>query len=553
MRRATSLSPSDEPRRRRVGELPLSANSNFTSGQDVSAPRKTRLRSKVEELAGADLRSLAVFRMAVASVALVDLAVRLGNLRAHYSDDGVLPREQLLRVPSLTEWRWSVLFASGIEPFLVLVFGIGLLAALAMLVGHRTRLATCVVWIVVLSLHARNPYLNTGGDNLLRLMLMWSIFLPLGARWSVDRRGGGSRGRSPLHVSLGTIGLFVQIALMYLMTAYLKSGAAWHDQATAIHYALGLGHYTRPFGEWLWQFSGLLQMLTRITIWLEWLAPILLFSPVFTGPVRTLAAASIAGLHLGIWLTLDIGIFPWIASLSMLVFLPSWFWDVVCRIPRPTRRVVAARSAWQRLSDALPSRRRMSAGKAEAFPGADARPGDTGISMRRAVINLAAGALLVYVLLLNLRTVSDYELPERLEPVEHLLYLRQNWAMFAPEPSRAAVWYTMPGTLENGDRVDVLPAIVNGDMSRFRAWTLEPDYLAFENKQWRQYLGSLRASTTTARRSELAAFACREWNAAHDGEWRLSSVQYGVVREPTLETPSHGNPDLSLSETYSCS
>ncbi len=54
-------------------------------------------RAKVTEVFGADLRSLAAFRIVLAVLVLADLANRATDLSAHYADKGVLPRPTLLR------------------------------------------------------------------------------------------------------------------------------------------------------------------------------------------------------------------------------------------------------------------------------------------------------------------------------------------------------------------------------------------------------------------------------------------------------------------------
>ena len=54
-------------------------------------------RAKVGELFGADLRSLAVFRVVLAALVLTDLASRATDLYAHYTDRGVLPRRSFWR------------------------------------------------------------------------------------------------------------------------------------------------------------------------------------------------------------------------------------------------------------------------------------------------------------------------------------------------------------------------------------------------------------------------------------------------------------------------
>ena len=52
--------------------------------------------------------------------------------------------------------------------------------------GFKTRFATIMVWLFTISLIARNPAVITGAYVILRLALFWAIFLPLGAKWSID-------------------------------------------------------------------------------------------------------------------------------------------------------------------------------------------------------------------------------------------------------------------------------------------------------------------------------------------------------------------------------
>src|SRR5215213_10452564 len=112
--------------------------------------------------------------------------MRATDLTAHYTDEGVLPRTALLE-EVLSPWAFSLNLMNGEPFFQVLLFGVAALAALGLLIGYRTSLMTVVVWVLLLSIQWRNP-LVTGADGpLLRLLLFWAIFLPLGAYWSVDR------------------------------------------------------------------------------------------------------------------------------------------------------------------------------------------------------------------------------------------------------------------------------------------------------------------------------------------------------------------------------
>src|SRR5215218_1945164 len=282
--------------------------------------------AKVVEIFGADLRSLATFRIVLALLVLSDLANRATDLSAHYTDAGIMPRTVLVE-QVLSPWAFSLHLMNGGRLFQALLFGVAALAAFGMLVGYRTRLMTFVVWVLLLSIQLRNPLLNGSESLLLRMLIFWGMLLPLGAYWSVDRARSALPRPSPRFLSLATFGLFMQIAFVYWFTAALKSGPEWRTDYTALYYALSLDQLATPIGHYLLNFPGLLQALTFSTFMLEALGPLLLFSPFFTGPVRTGAALAFMSLHFGIWLTMDIGIFPWISAFCMVCFFPPWFWD----------------------------------------------------------------------------------------------------------------------------------------------------------------------------------------------------------------------------------
>ncbi len=291
-----------------------------------------RIRVKIFEIFGADLRSLAVFRMALALLVLADLANRFTDLSAHYTDRGILPRAPLVE-EVLNPWMFSLNLMNGERSVQALLFGVTALAALGLLVGYRTRLMTVLVWALVLSIQFRNPVLSSAGDVLLHILLFWAMFLPLGAYWSVDRALNTAPPRLSMRfLSLATVGLFMQIAFMYWFTAIMKSGPEWRVDGSALYYALSIDRYTSPLGAYLLNFPTLLEVLTFATIALEAFGPFLLFCPFLTGPVRTAMVLAFMSLHFGIWLAMDIGLFPWISAFCMVCFLPGWFWDKAAKL-----------------------------------------------------------------------------------------------------------------------------------------------------------------------------------------------------------------------------
>ena len=78
---------------------------------------------------------------------------------------------------------------------------------------------------------------------------------------------------------------------------------------------------------WLLGHPSLLVPLTLAVLYTEPIAPFFAFSPVFTGPLRTLVVLVFVLLHIGFGVFLSIGIFPYVSILAWSVFLPSWFWE----------------------------------------------------------------------------------------------------------------------------------------------------------------------------------------------------------------------------------
>jgi hypothetical protein len=115
------------------------------------SPVGRRARAKIIEVFGANLRSLAVFRVVLALLVLADLTSRATDLYQHYTDAGVLPRTVLVE-EVLSPWSFSLNLMNGQPFFQALLFGAAALAALGLLLGYRTRLMTIVVWVLMLSI-----------------------------------------------------------------------------------------------------------------------------------------------------------------------------------------------------------------------------------------------------------------------------------------------------------------------------------------------------------------------------------------------------------------
>jgi hypothetical protein len=545
--------------------------------------RKPRLRwdwgqQKLLEIFGVDLRSLAALRIVLASTVLFDLASRATNLAVHYSDGGILPRR--VQAEKIEPWLVSLNFMNGTAELQWALFAVAALAAVAMLVGYRTRLMCILVWVLVMSIQWRNYLVGYSADELLRLLLFWSMFLPLGACWSVDRlRGAVPESPSRCVLSMATAGLFLQIAFVYWFTALLKTGPEWRVDGTALYYALSAKQIATPLGTHLLQFPDLLKVLTFGTLALEIVAPLLLFSPFFTVPARIAGIIGVVGLHIGISMTLAVGYFPWIGAACMVCFLPSWFWDTLVPEMRPdlrrlfsggqlVRQAVAAIGAmswsapWTRLVPAggvgrfsvaaLPLRGSVAPAPARAIRPVtvEAVPASHQVGLRASrraslVVNLFATVCLIFVLAWNLSTVSAVAVPGVVRPFGFVLGLPQYWGMFAPYPVKSTMWFIVPGTLQDGRQVDLLRSVVEDNPRLFAEvnWGEPSDVRGTFNgeERWRKVFESLANTADADVLLSLGQYTCRNWNGTNGGTHsQLLTFDIVELWEQTMEDNQRG-------------
>ena len=292
------------------------------------------MKSYLTDVFGADHRSLAALRIGCALLIILDLLQRSTDLVAHYTDFGVAPRT-LVMANSSSRWYLSLHYMSGVWELQALLFAVAALAAAALLVGYRTRLASILSWALFISLCTRNPYIVQGGDQLLRVVLFWGMFLPWGAVYSVDHawQDASLRVPSQQHLSWGTAGYAVQIIFMYWFTVALKTGPQWWREGSAVYYALSIDYLATPLGKMLLGMpESLLELATWAVASFEIVGPLALLAPVKKGWLRLCAVIGFIGLHAVFLLTLFIGIFPLIGIISMFFFLPPIFWESFGRV-----------------------------------------------------------------------------------------------------------------------------------------------------------------------------------------------------------------------------
>ena len=493
------------------------------------------LRFDIAQVFGIDPRTLALFRVALSLVLLNDLRLRAANIGAFYADTGVLPRAAQIEIYSDLPALLSLHLFNGTPTAQWILFGLAFVAALAMLVGYRTRVATLVSWVLLVSLHNRNPMVLQGGDFLLRMMLFWSLFLPLHARASLDNllqnRAGDNTNDWPNGpwVSTGTLAALLQVCFVYWFTAAFKSDAAWRSEGSAIGYALSIEQLVKPWGRALLQYPDLMRVLTLFTFNLERFGPWLALLPFWR--LRLGMVAVFCGFHLVMGLCLTLGIFTWIAPTAWLLFVPSGAWDWL------EARLNPLGGARRATLDALRARwHNATAQSARVARGLGARgPTQTPVSRTRGPRILRqslAAFFLVYVFGWNLRTL-DFPTHSRYFPISWNwigdgLRLDQMWNMFSPFPFKEDGWFVAPATLQDGQRVNLL--FPDQDLNFGRPADLSTIY----DPLWQKYLLNMWPGTNAAHRPYFAAYLVRRWNDGHPPQERVQSLELLYMQQTNL-------------------
>lgn len=526
--------------------------------------------------------------MLLGAMLVVDYSIRAIALRAHYTDFGIAPAAfQKARVIDPSPGRYS--FHFGDADLQIGLFALAVLFAVSLFVGFRTKLSLLGSFILMVSVQNRNMDIETGGDYLLRLVVFWCLFLPLGARFSLDAklgalgpdpRSGNVKGNQ--YFSLATIALLVQMGIVYFFSALHKDHPIWRVHDTAIHYALHIDAYDTSLGEILRQYPTITGALTRLTLGYEFVAPFLIFGagvvgllPGFEklthpiqGTLRTFVSVAFVFFHLGLASTLSLGTFAWFAALIWLGLLPTWAWDRLkdfregisppdpyAAFEEPKKDEEKSKSEappWYfRLR--TPSVLSKMAGIEAFFVRFETPKKKPRIRRLPRAIRLTgstfadafAGVALFYVVLWNLNTLhrepfgawmagrGETVLPDA-RPLINFLRLDQHWGLFAPYPRTTDGYYVVLGRKMNGGEIDFL----RDDYKV--TWEKPKDVSgSYETFRWKTYFRNIRRGSHRPHLALYSNYVCRAWNEKHGGNEKLNGVSIFFMRRDTLAKGGH--------------
>ncbi len=421
-------------------------------------------------------------RITIGLVLLADLAIRSLSIKAFFTNEGVLPLD-ILKAYNWNSYYFSFHAISGELWWQVLLFVINAFCVFLLVIGYRTRLFTFICWTFLVSLQNRNPFIMQGGDDLLRLVLLWGIFLPWGERYSIQKKSEYTDG----YFSMATIGYTILVGSVYFFSALLKTSPEWHSDATALYYALSLDQLRLPLGSFLYQFPGLLSALTHVVYYTELLAPLLFVLPFIPSRVRFWGVVAIILLHISISLTIYVGLFYVIGISSLIGLLPKkqmdWFDKKLFR--NRTEIIPDNDTSWQHTF------------VYETFTTAR---------------NCFLGLIIGYCLILNLGNVRKfpYTLDLYMLKFGSVLRLEQSWGMFSPSILKDDGFFVFSGYTASGKYIDIKHDLDSVSFAK-------PVYVVgeYESDRWRKYSENYVFNNNNYMRPYYCKYLINKWNKEH--------------------------------------
>ncbi|MES2779089.1 MAG: HTTM domain-containing protein [Bacteroidota bacterium] len=471
-----------------------------------------KLFSYLQKNLAFDVRALSLMRMGVAIIILLDLSIRLSDLEAFYSNTGAAPLSMIFQ-HKWNEFYWSLHTISGLWEVQLLLFLFAACCAFLLLIGYRTRLMTFLSWVMLVSLHNRNVLILQGGDDLVRMMLFWGMFLPWGKRYSCDRLLNTEDIEVDTRIfTLATFAYLLQITYLYTGSALLK-GPEWHTKLDALYYVYSLDQIAYPHTQILYYYPELLKILTAIAFWFEMLVPVLFFIPYKNNWFRITAVVLIIGFHSFNAFSLLIGFFPWIGMVTALGLLPTSFMNGFdARIQR-----------WKgSIAQSFLGISTMFSGMLKWKQTQDAPKG--------MISQYVLGLLIVYVFAWNMGNLSfyHYKLADEVRFVGYTLRIDQNWGMFAPGVFKDDGWFVMEATTYHNKTIDLFHP--KDSLSYKKPANVTA---MFKNDRWRKYSENFIFASNNFMRGYFCNYYLKKWNDEHpDQQVTTLSILYFTELTP---------------------
>jgi hypothetical protein len=275
-----------------------------------------------------------------------------------------------------------------------------------------------------------------------------------------------------------------------------------------------------PLGTLLYQFPGLMKVLTHIVFYLELVAPILLVLPVVNYRVRLAGIMAIAMLHIGIAGTLYVGLFYIIGLVTLIGMLPSRLIDRLDARFGITHRTIVTEDA----------------------EGGSVFVRETATVLVNGIVTL----IICYCLMLNLGNVKKfpYVLDPSLVKFGNTLRLEQSWGMFSPSVYKDDGFYVYSGYTKGGNYIDLKRG------GQQVSYSKPPNIVSeFESDRWRKFGENYLFNNNNYMRPYFCRYLVNTWNRQHP-ENPVSDLTIFFMKEESL--PNYQTKALEKSALCNC-
>lgn len=294
-----------------------------------------------------DPRWMGLFRWVFGGILLMDGLRRWAHVRTFYSNDGFLPNHYSIFAP-LGRNLFSIFHAASTVGEASVLFALACASFFLFTIGYRTRLFHLLSAFFITSLNSRNIFVENGGTVVVNILCIWTLFLPLGTRFSVDAVLQSLRQRpeanaadlaKPLerpvtrHVSIVVLALLLQWSVIYFFNTVHKDGRGWWPTGMALHWFWQQDRIVTWFSifardhETRW----LVQGLTRGTLIIEGTLACVMLMPFWQTWMRRLGFLLAFGLHGGIALSARLGPFSYVMTSFFILHLGQADFELVTR------------------------------------------------------------------------------------------------------------------------------------------------------------------------------------------------------------------------------
>jgi len=254
-----------------------------------------------------------IFRIALGIFVLIILLISIPNWERFYGAEGSLPTEEVPK--AFEKVSWSIFTWSDSLVYLWGLYALAILASITFILGLFTRTSTIILFIIYSSMLHRNTYLVNGQDQIVTMLLFFSMFAPLGVSYSLD---AFKKGLKPEQKSIWAIRLIqVSIAMVYLFSgpAKLFNGPKWRT-GHAVYWISQSDRWFR-FPDWgLFHNIPLSIILTYTTLLFFILFPYL----VWFDRTRWIMLVGASFIHIGNMVVLASSVF-WFNLIMLVAFI----------------------------------------------------------------------------------------------------------------------------------------------------------------------------------------------------------------------------------------